>query len=183
MDGRRATGDALIAFYEGAGTDHAGRRIDAVLAFDDRRLEGVHDYIQWLFPLPEASRFNPEAPVLTAAAAAAFRGRPDLQDRVRAVLDRMLAFYGLRREGETILGDGMADGVPAHWLTPGNHNHLRLSRIVRFLVHAGMDGLAAALRDRLVALADAMPGRVSVETRRHWRALPPSGGRLGHQFE
>ena len=49
---------ALITFYRGSGTDHAGRRIDEILSWDDAALESVHDYIQWLFPLDEPSRFN-----------------------------------------------------------------------------------------------------------------------------
>src|SRR5208283_1467128 len=31
----------------------------------DGQLEAVHDYIQWVFPLPERSGFNVAAPVLT----------------------------------------------------------------------------------------------------------------------
>ena len=92
----------LLAFYRGAGPDAAGRTIDEIWAFDHRQLEMVHDFIQWLFPLPEPSRFNPDAPLLTAADMAAFRAAPALRARALRSLDLMLAFYGLARTGAAI---------------------------------------------------------------------------------
>ena len=52
-------------FLTAKGHDHRGRSFADMLAFDDSALEPHHDYIQWLFPLPEASRFNMEEPVLS----------------------------------------------------------------------------------------------------------------------
>src|SRR5271170_564607 len=40
----------LVAFYRGGYTDNGGT-LDQMLSWDDARLESVHDYIQWLFPL------------------------------------------------------------------------------------------------------------------------------------
>ena len=56
----------IVRFYRGTGFDARGRSLDEVLAWDDERLEDVHDYIQWLFPLDEPSQFTPHAPLLTA---------------------------------------------------------------------------------------------------------------------
>src|SRR5829696_2200726 len=56
---------AVTDFLEGKGKDHRSRGIEEILAFDDEHIEGVHDYIQWLFPLPESSAFNAFAPILT----------------------------------------------------------------------------------------------------------------------
>lgn len=179
MASGRVTRDEVVAFYDGTGTDHAGRRIETIWAFDDRQLEAVHDYVQWLFPLPEASRFNPFAPVLTPETAAAFRTRPDFRGRVLRSLDRMLSFYGFVRDGSVIHGGPMPGDPSPHWLSAGNHNHLRLSRIVRFLHHAGLSPEARSLRDRLVALAAERPGRVTADTRRHWQALPPACDQIG----
>src|SRR5271166_4460250 len=116
----------LVAFYAGRGIDDAGRSIDAVLSFDLARLETTHDYIQWLFPLPEPSAFNPEAPVLTEPVIHAFQADPRLMARVHRALERMLAFFGLAFQAS-------ADGpqvVPAadwqerrkDWLCANNHN-------------------------------------------------------------
>jgi hypothetical protein len=159
----------LIGFYRGGETDAAGRSIEDIWAWDHRRLEMIHDYIQWLFPLPDASRFNPAAPLLTAADAQTFRDDPALQARVLKSLDVMLDFLGLSRAGALILrAPGFAG---AHWLEPLNHNHLRLTRILLFLRHAGLMAEAKALCACLEDIA-AHEGRdvISPRTLTFWRA-------------
>ncbi|MBY0508880.1 MAG: hypothetical protein K2P94_01895 [Rhodospirillaceae bacterium] len=159
----------LIAFYRGDAVDAAGRTITDIWSFDHRRLEMVHDFIQWLFPLPDPSRFNPDAPLLTAADKAAFRADPHLQDRVRRSLDLMLDFLGLKREGGVIMRG--AAFAHAYWLEPANHNHLRLTRIMLFLGHAGLQAEAAAL---LACLEDIAAhegaGKILPRTLDFWRA-------------
>ena len=49
----------LLGFLIGAGTDAAGRNHADIIAMTDAELEQHHDYIQWLFPLPEPSRAVP----------------------------------------------------------------------------------------------------------------------------
>lgn len=142
----------LLNFYRGEGKDAAGRSIAEIWAWDGRRLEMVHDFIQWLFPLPEASRFNPEAPLLSAADIAAFRTDPGLRARVRRSLDLMLAFYGLSR-GECAIRRQPDFATAVHWLEPLNHNHLRLTRIMLFLRHVGLDAEAEALLACLLDIA------------------------------
>ena len=58
-----------------------GRYLHDILKWPDKRLESTHDYIQWLFPLPEVSGFNPEAPTLSRPDddSSDFRSRPELQ--------------------------------------------------------------------------------------------------------
>lgn len=101
----------LLAFLAGEGRDGAGRTLEEVLAFDDLAIERHHDFIQWLFPLPEPSGANPTAPVLSAAV----RADPRLQAAVERALRRMSSFYA----------------ATAHWLVAHDHNHLRITRIIR----------------------------------------------------
>jgi hypothetical protein len=108
---------AVQAFLEGAGVDHRGRNIDDVLAFDDAALEAVHDYIQWLFPLREASAFNPLAPVLSPNDVAALRASAPAQSNLISAAHRMQRFYEQNPK----------------WLTAYDHNHLRITRIIRSL--------------------------------------------------
>ncbi|GJD43616.1 hypothetical protein AFCDBAGC_1468 [Methylobacterium cerastii] len=104
----------IHAFLAGTGTDGAGRTLATVLAFDDLRIEAVHDFIQWCFPLAQASRAVPGAPVLTPAEADAIRADPAAREGLRAALARMRRFYvGTDR-----------------WLAPHDHNHLRITRIL-----------------------------------------------------
>lgn len=159
----------LIPFYRGQAPDSQGRSIDDMWSWDHRRLEMIHDYIQWLFPLPEPSRFNPDAPLLHGEDIKAFRSDSALQDRVRRSLDLMLGFFGLVRSAAVIARG--ADFAKVHWLEPLNHNHLRLTRILLFLRHAGLQaeaqGLLACLED---IAADEGRDAITSRTLAFWRA-------------
>jgi hypothetical protein len=139
-----AEGRRLVAFYEGSAPDDRGRFRDEILQFDDERLEAVHNFIQWLFPLPERSGANPAAPILDAAAIDAFRARPELHAALRRSLDRMLAFYGFAWSGDCVVKSASFPGR-SDWLAPENHNYLRLTRILRSLSLLGEAGAAQAL--------------------------------------
>jgi hypothetical protein len=158
----------IIRFTSGEGTDHQGRRIDQIRAWEDWRLEAVHDYIQWLFPLPEASGFNPYAPVLTPEDIAAVRDDPALQESVRKSFQRLLRFYGFAwQDGAVVQTD--ASRLRA-WVTPGNHNFLRVSRILRSLALLGLRDESAAFLAVLERLAAGEAGRIiGTVSLHHWR--------------
>ena len=162
---------AILDFYRGTGRDSGGRTIEEVWTLGARELETRHDFIQWLFPLRERSRYNPDAPVLTDKDEAAFRDDPGLRVRLLRSLDLMLAFYGLERRDGQIVPRGPQALEEAHWLAPGDHNHLRLSRIVQSLALLGEEAWARALRERLVAIAREQPGRVAPLTASIWAGL------------
>ena len=82
----------------------------------------------------------------------------------------MLAFYGLKLESSDrrphiARSPGWNDRAP-QWLQPGNHNLLRLSRIIRCLALLGQGGLAEAL---YLALKKECEGRVSTVTLGYWK--------------
>jgi len=137
-------GRHIVAFYEGSAPDDRGRFLRDVLRFDDERLEYVHDFIQWLFPLPERSGANPLAPILDAAAIDAFRERPELRAALRESLDRMLSFYGFAWSGNRIVRSASFSLRSSNWLNAGNHNHLRLTRMLRSLALLGERDAALA---------------------------------------
>jgi hypothetical protein len=169
--------DRIVEFYSG-GKDDRGRTLDQILAWSDEDLETVHDYIQWVFPTRMRSGVNPAAPLVTAATSAAFRQRDELRARLTAALDRMLAFYGLSRHGAGPAEVSIAPD-PARfrarapvWLHPGNHNHLRLTRIMQSLEALGLTAEARALQRCLLEDVYDGPGseRVSRETYEFWVA-------------
>jgi len=118
----------LHSFLAGIGPDSRGRHAAEVLAFSDEQLEAVHDYIQWLFPLPTRSAAQPDAPVLTESEITAIRADPVAADTLRRATERMLRFYGRT----------------SWWLAWQDHNHLRITRIIRTLKL--LVGAAAAQR-------------------------------------
>ena len=100
-DGMTA-GDPLLRFYRLEGPDARGRTLPEIWAWDAARLEGVHDYIQWLFPLPEPSAFNPHAPILTHGDDRGLPRRPGAATAAAALADADAGFLragaGVRRE-------------------------------------------------------------------------------------
>jgi Opioid growth factor receptor (OGFr) conserved region len=168
-DGRR-----LLDFYSGPGRDDGGRTLAEILAWDDMLLEQVHDYIQWVFPLPERSGANPEAPVLDAETITEFRAHPALQGKLRQALLRMLEFYGLEVGPEGIVRAGSFEKKAGAWLQTGNHNHLRLTRILRSLRVLGLEQDALSLFRCLSSVYEeekaAGRPRISARTFEFWAA-------------
>lgn len=163
--------DSIVAFYSG-GRDAEGRTFDQIVGWNDDLLEAVHDYIQWLFPTREPSGVNPSAPPATDETVRAFQRDSELRDRLRAALDRMLVFYGLRRIADRIEIDSARFPLRARvWLRPGNHNHLRLTRIMDSLSTLGLRADARALQRCLLDDIGTGPGAevVTARTREFWR--------------
>jgi len=135
----------LLDFYRGAAPDSAGRFLAEIWSWDDDRLEAVHNYIQWLFPLPEPSAFNPHAPLLDAADITTFHSDPLLQANLRRSFERMLRFFGLMHAGgEIVDGPNLAARTADVW-DGANHNWLRITRVLRCLTLLGQGPEAAAL--------------------------------------
>lgn len=158
----------ILEFYRG-GHDDSGRTLDEILAWPDTQLEAVHDFIQWLFPLPERSGANPSAPILDAATITAFRQSQELQDRLRQSFLRMLRFYGLEFHAGKIQQAASFAARSSNWLTPGNHNHLRLTRILRSLNLLGLGSEAAALYLSLLEIYQSHPGGITPRSLRFWK--------------
>ena len=169
--------DRLKRFFGGS-TDDEGRTFEEIAGWDDGRLEMVHDYIQWLFPLPERSGANPSAPVLDAESIAAIRGDAEMQGRLRAGFERMLAFYGFALEGDALVEGSRFAASSRNWLHAGNHNHLRLTRMLRSLRVLGLEREAMLLWDALRALyeRERAAGRrtIAAETFAFWKRAATS---------
>ena len=156
---------AILDFYKGSGGNSGGWRLHEILDWPDAELEDVHDYIQWLFPLPEHSQANPFAPLLDAHTVRLFHEDEKLRKEMRAALDRMLDFFGFVRQQTVVLpGPNFAERS-ANWLTPGNHNHLRLTRMMRSMRIVGLDKEAQALWQALQAVYATDAGRDSISQR------------------
>jgi hypothetical protein len=168
--------DRLTRFFAG-GEDDQGRTFDEILGWDDARLELVHDYIQWIFPLPERSGANPWAPVLDPATIAEIRGSAVMQGRLRAAFLRMSAFYGFALEGDRAIEGPRFGAASRNWLHAGNHNHLRLTRMLRSLRVLGLEHEAEMLWEALRALYERESGsgrRITAETDAFWRQAATS---------
>lgn len=170
----------VLDFYRGKGTDQNGRTIDKVWKLSDGDLELDHDYIQWLFPLQEPSKFNPDAPLLDAWTARKFHTDVELLAKVLTSFKLMLKFYGLDHEtvGNSVwvFPSKVFQECARAWVTPNNHNFLRLTRIMTSTYLLGLDDHAIALKRYLTqGLYPARPTVIGQETQGYWLSAISDG--------
>ena len=159
----------LVTFYRSEARDSWGRTLQDIWSWDARQLESSHDYIQVLFPLMDASQFNRNAPLLDDKAVEQFRADERIQKNLLQSFRVMLRFYGFRldeQSGEVVEADNFPERAP-EWLFPEDHNHLRITRILKCLTLCGLGDRATAFLRRLEVVAD--PSRVTTTSLRYWR--------------
>lgn len=155
---------AIIEFYRGTGADGSRRRLADIRRFTDAEMELHHDYIQWLFPLREPSRFSARAPILTAADIAAFRADPELGEQVRTSFARFLQFAGLEYTGGAVRP--VSGDLPL--FERANHNWLRITRVITSLRLLGLEAEAQAFFTALEWLYESGIG-ITDDTFEYWR--------------
>ncbi len=158
----------LTEYYRGPGTDAEGRTVAETWAFSDGELEAVHDFIQWLFPLSEPSRFNPDAPLLTPEDVAEFRSDPLLRRNLERSFGVILGFLGLRYDGERVGPAPDFDRKQGVWRHP-NHNWLRITRVLASTRMLGLEGASRAFFRFLEAERDSGRSGVTADTFRYWK--------------
>lgn len=158
----------LIEFYCSEGRDHKGRCLEDIWVLSPFWLEHTHDYIQWLFPIPEAGRFNAFAPLLTPTVQAAFERSDVMRQHQQRSLEVMLDFFGLARDGSDIVAQPTL-AIQTHiWLKAGGHNHLRITRMIRSLALCHQPDLARTFQQTVIKIGT-QQGVVSETSIRYWR--------------
>jgi hypothetical protein len=170
----RVTESKLVAFYRGDGRDHRGRLLSHILGFGLNELEFNHDYIQWLFPLPEPSGANASAPLLSKEDITSFGSDALLRERLLQSFALMLSFFGLELidTGGAWVSVGKAQHFDERrqvWLHAGNHNFLRISRILRSLTLLGCSRYATAFLECLEGIYAENAETIGSTTMGYWR--------------
>ncbi|XP_076597750.1 opioid growth factor receptor [Chaetodon auriga] len=113
---------------------------------DYKRLERVHSYIQWLFPLREPG-VNYMASELTKKEIEAFKKNEDAKKRLVESYELMLGFYGIRlvnkESGEVKRAENWKERFGN--LERNMHNNLRITRILKSLGELGFEHYQAPL--------------------------------------
>ena len=103
-----------VKFLLGDIPDNKGRYISDYHKLTFKQMEELHDYIQWMFPINEPSNFNLNAPILT-------KEETKSKEAAEVILknfDRFLAFL---------------NSNPSIFEREYDHNHLRISRVIKCL--------------------------------------------------
>jgi hypothetical protein len=165
----------LVAFYRGDGRDHRGRSLSNIHELDFYELEASHDYIQWLFPLPEPSSASASAPILSNEDIARFQSDESLRRNLLQSFELMLSFFGLELADASGAGAIRVrkarhfDERHQMWLHAGNHNFLRISRILRSLTLLGCVRYASAFLECLEEIYVEKPKVIGDTTIGYWR--------------
>lgn len=161
-------------FYIEGCPNAVGYTLEYILNQSDSWLEQKHDYIQWLFPTDQPSQFNLKAPVVSQKSADKLIQKygDELKDKIIQSFFRMARFYGFRVF--YIVGDSVVvepnDMVEKRWLTKGNHNFLRLTRIMQSLQLFGLQNHYKALKDCLLSFAAEYPDVIGEKTKKYWES-------------
>jgi len=140
----------IIEFLKGTGVDEKDRTLYDVISLSDAQLEYSHDIIQWLFPLNVRSQYNRSAPVLTEDDIKEMQTDEARRGIIKA-FERFTKFYD-----------------NPQWLTPGNHNYLRLTRILKCLGLAGLEKEKSALKNALNVIYLQHGEVIGEETKKFW---------------
>lgn len=166
------TKHTILDFYQGSpiyleGPNGRSRAtLEEIWNYDDNTLEGNHKFIQWLFPLEEESDFNPGAAMTNAEVKKAFRQDPGLQEKMRKSFAVMLKFYGLT---ETGLAPNFNERAQV-WLNRGNHNYLRITRILTSLRLHGCEAEAKRFFSLLEKVYHTHSSQIGAETFGYWQS-------------
>lgn len=131
----------IYDFYIGK-ENYRGVTIKNILNYNYTELENMHNYIQWLFPTDEQSRFNISAPTLTKEEQTMMIYSSNVQNNLDKAFWKMMNFYGYKRVGKKLERTEDYEDRIKNWITPMNHNYLRITRILKSLMLLGRNDLA-----------------------------------------
>jgi hypothetical protein len=120
--------------------DQLGFTYSDCMSYNLEESESCHGYIQWLFPNREPSAYNANAPYPSEETLAAFVEYPILRQRMVDAAGIFIMRFAHNND----------------WITPRNHNLLRITRIIKCLRLFGMPDLAQGF---YVSIMDAINRR------------------------
>ena len=108
---------SLCSFLTGHETNSSGWLLSHVWKFSDTQIENTHTFIQWVFPTDEPSRAILGSPVLDEEQILEIQNSEQAKQNLSKSADWYFNF--LRRN--------------SFWRKPHDHNHLRITRVIKSL--------------------------------------------------
>eukprot|EP00760_Papus_ankaliazontas_P032419 PhM_4_TR5795/c0_g1_i2/m.26946 len=122
----------------------SGSYVDDILggAWNNTLLEKEHGYIQWLFPSPQASLYNPHCQPLTQPEVDLFLSDECIRQRLERAIHLMFRFYGydvvaVSDAGKCSLRRAARHRERMQNATLNPHNALRITRIIECIGRLG----------------------------------------------
>ena len=144
--------NAVLGFLNGTAADIHGRTFDDVMGFSDEQIEHTHNFIQWLFPLPEPSLSVPGSPCISDAEITSIKDSRAAVANLNIAADWYLNFLARNQ----------------HWIKPYDHNHLRITRAIKSLRLLSGDEAAEGFKTAVTTLAGKGIEKISLRATRFW---------------
>ena len=123
--------DVIVDFLTGKTPDYRKRYYKDIVGCDDEAMECCHDQVQWMWPLHEESNFASTYPIVTKEVIEEAKKNPEVVNNLIKAKNRMESFFAI--------GPYTDIQKQRKWCRPGNHNLLRITRIIRSLRLFGLD--------------------------------------------
>ena len=159
----------IIRFYENRVSDNHGRFLTTMQHYNHEQLENIHDYIQWMFPSSIMSAVNKSAPILKQKDVIYIKNSEKIKENMRISLMVITDFLGLAKDYNENKFFIKNDRIKK-WLTPTNHNFLRISRILRSLNLFDLKDEAQQLFDCLTEIYNDGYQDIIGDSYYHWQA-------------
>ena len=128
----------IVYFLEGKIRDYEGRYLRDIWSFDDTKIENIHNFIQWIFPLDQISKYVPSSPVLIDEEILEIKQSSVAKENL--ILSKQW-FYGFLER-------------TSKWELEKNHNHARISRMIKSLKLLHSEDAAKKCLDEVLYLAE-----------------------------
>ena len=139
-------------FLEGLQPNTSGKTIAEIYGYTDQQIESEHTFIQWLFPLDEPSRNVRNSPVLGP-------------DEIALIMESPTAQGNLKKSAGWYLGFLSRN---SHWIKRYDHNHLRITRVIKSLRLLVSYEVADGFRIDLYSLLRTNRSVIPKETQQFW---------------
>ena len=143
---------SIISFLEGSDKDNRGWLLSDIWKFNDTQIENTHTFIQWVFPTDEPSRATPGSPILDEEEIVKIQNSEQAKQNLSKSADWYFNF--LRRN--------------TFWRKPHDHNHLRITRVIRSLRLLVDEDEADAFRIEIYSILGDDLSLIPKKTRQFW---------------
>ena len=144
---------AVLGFLEQTAGDHQKRMITDIWTWQDEAWEEEHDFIQWLFPLNEKSMSVPNSPVIREPEISWIRDSQKAQNSLKRSTKRYKEFLTNEK----------------YWKLSHNHNHLRITRVIKSLRMLCGDEDANDFKYWVASQLGDKIDRIDAKTKQFWR--------------
>ena len=108
---------SIRGFLEGVNANSNNWLLSDIWKFNDTQIENTHTFIQWVFPTDEPSRATPGSPVLD-------------EEEIVKIQNSEQAKQNLSKSAEWYFNFLKRNSF---WRKPHDHNHLRITRVIKSL--------------------------------------------------